>query len=115
MASSAKEEELKHYLKLAGVDDLLDAATSSEDAEKSKPHPDIFSVAIERLGNPPPETVMVVGDSPYDAQAAGKLGVRTIGLLCGGFAEHLLRQAGCVAIYKDPADLLANIETSPLR
>jgi hypothetical protein len=55
---------------------------------------------------------IVVGDSPYDAQAAGKIGLRTIGVLCGGFPEQDLRAAGCVAIYRDPADLLARFDQS---
>ena len=57
---------------------------------------------------------MVVGDAPYDAEAAGKIGLRTIGVLCGGFPEHDLRGAGCIAIYRDPAELLARFEQSPL-
>ena len=57
---------------------------------------------------------MVVGDTPYDAEAAGKAGLKTIGLLCGGFPEEDLRAAGCVLVYKDPADLLAHFDSSPL-
>ena len=57
---------------------------------------------------------MVVGDTPYDAEAAGKAGLRTIGVLCGGFSEESLRAAGCIAIYRDPADLLARYDRSPL-
>jgi len=55
-----------------------------------------------------------VGDTPYDAQAAGKIGLRTIGLLCGGWPERELREAGCIAIYRDPADLLHQYDRSPL-
>ena len=58
--------------------------------------------------------VAMVGDSPYDAQAAGKAGLRTIGLLCGGFPEADLRGAGCIALYRDPAALLADYDRSPL-
>jgi HAD superfamily hydrolase (TIGR01509 family) len=105
IASSAKGEEKEEYKRIAGVADLLDAETSAQDADRSKPAPDIFAAALERLGSAASETV-VVGDSPYDAQAAGKLGMRTIGLLCGGFAEADLRQAGCVEIHRDPAQLL---------
>ena len=56
----------------------------------------------------------MVGDTPYDAEAAGKLDLRTVGVLCGGFPEDELREAGCVAIFRDPADLLAGYEESPL-
>ena len=114
LASSAKEDELAVYKKIADIDDLIDKQTSSDDAEKSKPHPDIFLAALKRLGEMAPADALVVGDAPYDAEAAGKAGLRTIGLLCGGFPEESLRQAGCIAIYRDPADLLARYDGSPL-
>lgn len=69
---------------------------------------------MPKLGNPPVENLLVVGDTPYDAEAAGKLNLRTIGVLCGGWSEEALRKAGCVAISRDPADLLAHYEESPL-
>lgn len=114
LASSAKGDELERYKQLARIEDLIDGETSSDDAEKSKPHPDIFQAALRRLGDIRPEDAVVVGDTPYDAEAAGKAGLRTVGLLCGGFPEQSLRDAGCIAIYKDPADLLAQYERSPL-
>ena len=114
LASSAKADELEKYKQLARIEDLIEAETSSDDAEKSKPHPDIFLAALQRLGDIGPEDAIVVGDTPYDAEAAGKAGLRTVGVLCGGFPERVLREAGCVAIYKDPADLLARYEQSPL-
>jgi HAD superfamily hydrolase (TIGR01549 family) len=114
LASSAKGDELKTYKKLARIEDLVEEETSSDDAEKSKPHPDIFEAALERLGDVEPSEAMVVGDTPYDAEAAGKAGLKTIGLLCGGFPEEDLRAAGCVLVYKDPADLLAHFDSSPL-
>jgi len=114
LASSAKEGELMTYKKLARVEDLLAGETSSDDVEKSKPHPDIFAVALQKLGNPSVEDVIVVGDTPYDAEAAGKLTLRTIGVLCGGWTREALRQAGCIAIYRDPADLLTYYDESPL-
>jgi HAD superfamily hydrolase (TIGR01549 family) len=114
LASSAKEDEVKVYKKIADVEDLIEEQTSADDAERSKPHPDIFEAALERLGGVKPEEAIVVGDTPYDAQAAGKINVRTVGLLCGGFPEADLRAAGCVEIYRDPADLLARYEESPL-
>ena len=84
LASSAKEDELAQYKKIANISDLIDAETSSDDAEKSKPHPDIFQAALARLTNKSPDRTIVVGDTPYDAKAATKAGLRTIGLLCGG-------------------------------
>jgi HAD superfamily hydrolase (TIGR01549 family) len=110
LASSAKEEELKEYKKIAHIEDLVEEETSADDAHKSKPHPDIFEAALERLGDIEPDEAIVVGDTPYDAQAAGKINLRTIGVLCGGFPEAELKAAGCIEIYKDPADLLARYE-----
>jgi len=114
LASSAKEDELAQYKKIANIGDLIDAETSSDDAEKSKPHPDIFQAALARLGNQSPDRTIVVGDTPYDAEAAAKAGLRTIGLLCGGWSEDELRLSGCIAVFKDPADLLARYSQSPL-
>jgi HAD superfamily hydrolase (TIGR01509 family) len=114
LTSSAQEEELGTYKKLARIDDLIAGETSADDVEKSKPHSDIFEVALKELRNPPVEQIIVVGDTPYDAEAAGKINLRTIGLLCGGWTEEELRKAGCVAVYRDPADLLACYEESPL-
>lgn len=105
LGSSAKGDELDTYKRVAGVEALVDTQTTSDDAERSKPHPDIFEAALERL-KMRPARVVVVGDSPWDVEAAGKAGLRTIGLLCGGFAEADMSAAGAVAIYKDPADLL---------
>jgi HAD superfamily hydrolase (TIGR01509 family) len=115
LASSANHEELKRLKKIAGIEDLIHEETSSDDAEKSKPKPDIFEAALGRVGDPDPTDAIAVGDTPYDAEAAGKAGVRTAGVLCGGFPEAELRAAGCIAIYRDPADLLANYERSPLK
>ncbi|MDT4952817.1 MAG: hypothetical protein QOJ02_955 [Acidobacteriota bacterium] len=109
LASSAKEEELKEYKKIAHIENLVEEETSADDADKSKPHPDIFEAALERLSVEPGE-VIVVGDTPYDAQAAGKINLRTIGVLCGGFPEAELKAAGCAEIYQGPADLLARYE-----
>ena len=113
LASSAKGDELEKYKKLAGISDLLDAETSSDDAEKSKPHPDIFLAAMDKAGLQAADC-LVVGDSPYDAEAAGKAGTQTVGFLSGGFPEDWLRDAGCIAIYMDPEDLLARYDDSPL-
>jgi HAD superfamily hydrolase (TIGR01509 family) len=114
LASSAKGDELATYKKIARITDLVEEETSKDDADKSKPHPDIFEAALARLGDPPKSKIIVVGDTPYDAEAAGKAGLRTIGFLCGGFPEADLRTAGCFQIYKDPADLLARYDSSPL-
>ena len=114
LASSAKGDELNTYKKVARIEDLIEAETSSDDAEKSKPYPDIFDAARAELGRVARDQVVVVGDTPYDAQAAAKADLRTIGLLCGGWNENDLRGAGCIAIYRDLAELLARYEQSPI-
>ena len=114
LASSAKGEELQAYKKLAHIEDLVEEETSADDAEKSKPHPDIFEAALERLKDVSPSEAVVIGDTPYDAEAAGKAGIKAVGLLCGGFPEQDLRAAGCVRIYRDAAHLLAEYDSSPL-
>jgi HAD superfamily hydrolase (TIGR01509 family) len=113
LASSAKQDELEGYERMTNIADLVDEATTSSDVERSKPHPDIFDAVLKKLQLEPHQAV-AVGDTPYDAQAAGTAGIKTIGVLCGGFPEDDLRAAGCVAVYKDPADLLQNYEQSLL-
>ena len=115
LASSAKEDEVAEYKKLLQITDLVDEATSADDAEQTKPCPDIFEAALQRLGNPPVEEVIVIGDTPYDAQAASALGIRCIGVLSGGFSEVELREAGCVAVFRGPAELFARYDESPLK
>ena len=112
LASSAKEDEIGRYKKIAHIEDLVEEAASADDADKSKPHPDIFKAALKQLGDIAHNEVTVVGDTPYDAEAAGKIRLRTIGVLCGGFPESELLAAGCIATYQDPADLLAHYEES---
>jgi phosphoglycolate phosphatase-like HAD superfamily hydrolase len=106
VASSAKKDELGKYLDTAGITDLVHVTTSSDDAEESKPAPDIFEVALKKLGIKGADAV-AIGDTPYDAAAAGKAEIATIGVLCGGFTEASLRQAGCVQVYPGPAAILA--------
>ncbi len=110
LASSANEDEVEAYKKIADIEDLVEKSTSADDAEKSKPEPDIFEAALKLLGNPAFETVLVVGDTPYDAEAATKAKLKIVGVLCGDFPEKDLREKGCVNIYQDPADLLENYE-----
>jgi len=114
LASSAKEEELERHQKSLRIEDLLEAATSADDAERSKPHPDIFRAALAGLEGVAPEEAVVVGDTPYDVEAAAKAGMRTVGLLSGGFTEEVLRAAGAVAVYRDVSDLLERYDESPL-
>jgi HAD superfamily hydrolase (TIGR01549 family) len=115
LASSAKGDELSHYKSIANIKDLVEEEASADDAEKSKPHPDIFQAALEELGLREPSRAVVIGDTPYDAEAAAGARLRQrIGLLCGGFPERELRAAGMLEIYEDPADLLRHYEDSLL-
>ena len=106
IASSAKKDELERYLDVACIADLVYVTTSSDDVEESKPAPDIFEAVLDKLKIEGGDAV-AIGDTPYDAAAAGKAKIATIGVLCGGFTEHSLRQAGCVEVYPGPAALLA--------
>ncbi len=115
LASSAKEEELEVYKKIARIEDLVEEEASADDAARSKPHPDIFKATLEQLGDVSADEAVVVGDTPYDAEAAGKLRLKTIGVRCGGFPEKELLAAGAIAIYDDPADLLARYDESIIR
>lgn len=110
-ASSAQEDELKPLLKLAGAEALMDAATSSDDADESKPEPDIIEAALQRAKASPPEAVMI-GDTPYDVEAAQRGGVAVIAFRSGGWSDAELK--GAIAIYDGPWDLLARIDDSPL-
>ncbi|WP_375464605.1 HAD family hydrolase [uncultured Methylobacterium sp.] len=114
LASSGKRAEVEHYQQILGITDLVDIATSSDEAERSKPYPDIFEAALTKLGGVEKAEVVVIGDTPYDAEAAAKAGLATIGVLCGGFPEADLSAAGCIAIYRDPQDLLDGYAASPL-
>jgi HAD superfamily hydrolase (TIGR01549 family) len=114
LASSGKDEEVHHYEKLAGITGLVDAMTTSDQVAHSKPKPDVFIAALRALGSLSPQDAIAIGDTPYDVAAAKKIDLPTIGLLCGGFSEQVLRDEGSVAIFRDPVDLLANYYRSPL-
>lgn len=111
VASSATSQELEVLLKAAQLDDLLKEATTSSDAEASKPAPDIVEAALSKIKMKPDQVVML-GDTPYDIKSASAAGVALIALRCGGFDDEAL--AGAIAIYDDPADLLAHYAASPL-
>jgi HAD superfamily hydrolase (TIGR01509 family) len=110
-ASSAKKDELQKLLEIAGAAALLDGATSSDDAEESKPDPDIVHAALKQANAQPADAVMV-GDTPYDIEAARRAGVRVIAFRSGGWRDEDL--AGAEAVYDGPADLLAQLDQSPL-
>jgi len=113
LASSAGREEVDHYSRMLGIADLIEATTSIDDVERSKPAPDIFGAALGKIGVAP-EQAIVVGDTPYDVEAALKAGVQTIGVTSGPFSAAQLMEAGAVAVYADVADLLGKLAQSPL-
>lgn len=114
LASSAKKDEIAIYKRIANIEDLAEEEASSDDAERSKPHPDIFEAALKRLHNVSAQESVTVGDSPYDAIAATKIKMNCIGVLSGRFPEADLRAAGCSDIYRDCADLLDQYDQSML-
>jgi HAD superfamily hydrolase (TIGR01549 family) len=113
LASSGKDTEVKHYEKLLGIEGLVDGMTTSDQVLHSKPYADVFIAALNRLKLPANEAV-AIGDTPYDVEAAKKIELPIIGVLCGGFSEAVLRDEGTLAIYRDPADLLDHYYQSPL-
>ena len=110
-ASSAKENELKALLELSDTTSLMDDATSSDDAEESKPAPDIIEAALSRAKAAPGEAIMI-GDTPYDIEAARRAGVKTIAFRTGGWDDADL--AGALEIYDGPWELLQKLSSSAL-
>ena len=106
LASSARKPELEHHLRTLGVRDLVEGVTSADDADHSKPCPDILQAALGRLPGVAARDVVVVGDSPYDGQAAARAGMKFVGVLTGGFTEEELRKAGAIAVYRELAELI---------
>ncbi|HET9637618.1 MAG TPA: HAD family hydrolase [Allosphingosinicella sp.] len=112
LASSSHEEEVDYHLSLIACADLVEATISKDDVENSKPCPDIFAAALGRVAPLGAGETAVVGDTPWDARAAAKLGLRTIGFRCGGFPDEALAEAGACELYDGPGDLLARFESS---
>jgi HAD superfamily hydrolase (TIGR01509 family) len=106
LATSSKEVELQTHLRNLDVEDLIEYSTSADDAEHSKPDPDIFQAALARLDDVMSDEALVVGDTPYDVIAAAKAGMKTIAVLSGGFSEETLVDSGAIAVYLDVGDLL---------
>jgi HAD superfamily hydrolase (TIGR01509 family) len=111
IATSATGEEVDGLLEAAGVADLIDHVTSSDDAEESKPDPDIMMAALERSG-PPKRAAVMFGDTPYDIEAAARAGIDTIAFRSGGWVDAELR--GALAIFDHPQALLAHVDEPPL-
>jgi HAD superfamily hydrolase (TIGR01509 family) len=112
VATSAEADEVQDLLRVAGAAKMFESTASSDDAEQSKPDPDIVLAAITQANCPAAEIIMV-GDTPYDVEAALRAGIEIIALRSGGWHDSDLR--GAVAIYDDPADLLEHYDVSPFR
>jgi HAD superfamily hydrolase (TIGR01549 family) len=111
LASSAKPDEIEHYLDLLDARGLADAWTSAGDVEQTKPAPDLVEAALERVGGGP---ALMVGDSTWDCRAATNAGVETIAVLTGGFSEDELRDAGAIAVFKSIEELRQRLSETPL-
>jgi HAD superfamily hydrolase (TIGR01549 family) len=135
LATSGKKADTKYYIDLLEIDNgaggsratktgkpervgesggepinLIDGYVSGDDADNSKPAPDIFAASLKKLGDISPADAVTVGDTRFDIEAAGKAGLKTIAFLCGGTSEAVLREVGAVAICRDPADFLAHYD-----
>jgi HAD superfamily hydrolase (TIGR01509 family) len=111
LASSAKAEELDHYLDLLEARELVDGWTSSADVERTKPEPDLVHAALDKAGA---ESGVLVGDSTWDCEAARRAGVETVALLTGGFSRAELLDAGAVATFESIPELIEHIDETPL-
>jgi HAD superfamily hydrolase (TIGR01509 family) len=113
MASSAKDDEVDHYLDLLDARELADDWTTSADVEETKPEPDLVKAALDKAGADSGDAVML-GDTPWDCEAAKRAGVETVALMTGGFAEEELTEAGAAAVFESLPELIERIEETPL-
>ena len=113
LATSSDEEDLARLREAIDADDAIDDAVSKGDVEHSKPSPDIFEAALKRFDLDPRNT-MVVGDTPWDVEAAAKVELGTVCVLTGGATREQLEEAGALAVYEDVGELLDELDNSPL-
>jgi HAD superfamily hydrolase (TIGR01549 family) len=111
LASSAKSDEVDHYLDLLDARELVDAWTDSSDVESTKPEPDLVHAAMDKAGN---GDAVMVGDSTWDCEAARRAGIETIAVLTGGFSEAELRDAGASVVFKSIEELRERVGQTPL-
>jgi HAD superfamily hydrolase (TIGR01549 family) len=112
LASSAKEEEVDHYLDLLDVRDEVDGWTTSADVDATKPEPDLVTAAVAKAGT---DEAVMVGDSIWDCEAARRAGLETIGVLTGGFARSELEERGAAAVFESVEELRTKLDDTPLR
>jgi HAD superfamily hydrolase (TIGR01549 family) len=111
LASSSPQDEIDHYLELLDARELADAWTTDDDVRATKPEPDLVHAAFEKAGT---EDAVMVGDTPWDVEAARKAGIETICVITGGFSEQELRDAGAIAVYESVEDLRIRLAETPL-
>lgn len=109
IATTCQKDELAVYDRAMHIVELVDVIVCGDDVKKGKPHADLFLKALRKLGDSDPSCTIALGDTPYDAQAAGAAGLRCIGVLSGGFPRADLRSAGCEAVLDTIGDLLAHV------
>jgi HAD superfamily hydrolase (TIGR01509 family) len=111
LSSSAKAEEVEHYVDLLDVRELVDGWTTSADVEATKPEPDLIQAGVEKAGG---GKAVMIGDSTWDCEAAKRAGLETVAVLTGGFSEAELREAGALAVYSSIEDLRQSLDETPL-
>ena len=111
LASSASQDDVQHFVHLLGAEDLIDAWTTSDDVEKSKPHPDIVHAALEKA--PDAERAVMIGDSRWDVEAAAKAGLATVCVLTGGWSTQELVASGAADVFESLVDLRSHLDTAP--
>jgi len=112
LASSAKPDEVEHYLDLLVARDLVHGWTTSGDVEKTKPHPELIQAAMAKAGGD--DDAVMIGDSVWDCQAAKRAKVPTIGVLSGGFSREELEEAGASAVFESIVELRRDLDSTPL-
>jgi HAD superfamily hydrolase (TIGR01509 family) len=111
LASSAKQEEVEHYLDLLDARELADGWTTSADVEATKPEPDLVQAALEVAGT---DEAVMVGDTVWDVKAAARTGIETVAVLTGGYSEQELREAGAVGVFESVLELRSSLDATPL-
>ena len=114
LASSAKPDEVDHYLDLLGVREIVDGWTTGGDVEATKPAPDLVEAALASEDTEDGPAAVLVGDSVWDCEAARRAGIESIGVLTGGFAAEQLREAGAACVFESLEDLRADLDETPL-
>jgi len=114
LASTADPDELEHYIELLGVEDLIDGRTTDADVNRTRLNEEIPAEAIRLLGLDRTDETLAIAGSPYDVEGAVRLGMRCVGLVCGGFSDEQLVRAGAIGVFGTPEDLLTRYSESPL-